>query len=146
MADKEKTTPKVYSPDITPYSFEGDSYFFGTVLSFLVAPIRLIMRVMHNIFILPADLQVGYARSLLIVSCIMSGIGVVDAMLYNKWPLIVSQPPLILLALWLQKRAQQSTAKANAKRRIEIDDAIVEEKCDKVLDDINKILESEETK
>lgn len=144
MADKEKPVPKVYSPDVTPYSFEGESYFLGTVLSFLVAPIRLITRVMHNIFILSADLQIGYANSLLIVSCAMTAIAVVDAMLYNKWPLLVSQPPLILLALWLRKRAKQSASLAEAKRVIEIDDAVVEERCEQALDEINKILGSED--
>lgn len=132
--------PKVYSPDITPYSFEGKSYFFGTLLSIIVAPIRLLSRVMHNIFILPANLQKGYAQSLIWVSGALIGIGVLDLLIYRKWPLVVSAIPALIYGLRLKRQALDSEVVARELRHIEIDDEQVEEAANSVYTSLQEIL------
>lgn len=139
MADPQGDGMKVYSPDIKPYSFEGRSGVFGTLLSIIVAPIRITTRVMHTIFILPADMQVEYANSLYLMSIIMGVIGVVDLFVYKKWPLLVSQIPVLYYATRLRNQAQKSTAIAQAKREVDIDRDQVGELCNTIYDDLEQI-------
>ncbi len=134
---------KVYSPDVVPYSFEGESYLLGTFMSIVVAPIRIVSRVLHNIVILPGDMQLGYSNSLLIVSSILMVIGLLDAMLVGKWPLFISQIPVLLYAMYLKKQATLSLRKKNVKRDIEINTEVVEEMCNSIYDDINNVLRSD---
>lgn len=134
---------KVYSPDVVPYSFEGESYLLGTFMSIVVAPIRIVSRVLHNIVILPGDMQLGYSNSLLIVSSILMVIGLLDAMLVGKWPLFISQIPVLLYAMYLKKQATLSSRKKNVKRDIEINTEVVEEMCNSIYDDINNVLRSD---
>lgn len=134
---------KVYSPDVVPYSFEGESYLLGTFMSIVVAPIRIVSRVLHNIVILPGDMQLGYSNSLLIVSSILMVIGLLDAMLVGKWPLFISQIPVLLYAMYLKKQAMLSLRKKNVKRDIEINTEVVEEMCNSIYDDINNVLRSD---
>lgn len=140
MAKQETDGMKVYSPDIKPYSFEGRSGVFGTLLSIIVAPIRITTRIMHNIFILPSNLQESYADGLLLVSAAMAVIGIVDLFMYKKWPMVVSQIPAIYYAIRLKKQAMKSTAIASAKREVDIDFDGVEELCESVFDDLEKIV------
>lgn len=144
MGKKSNELRKVYSPDITPYSFEGDSYFVGTTLSILVAPIRLITRVMHNIFVLPADMQKGYANSLLIVSAALLGIGVFDYLYAGKFILVLSQIPVLIYAVQLRKKAVKSERLAHAKREIEIDEDQINEACSNIYNELDTILGSDE--
>lgn len=144
MKEEKDKVSKVYSPDIIPYSFEGESYFFGTVLSFLVAPIRIVTRVTHNIFILPAQLQEGYANTLLLISGVLLGIGVVDVIFANKWPLLVSECIVLIYALWLRRNAHNSVKVFGAKREVALDEDAISEVCSEVYDDLNKIIGSEE--
>ena len=143
MAKEDNAAKKVYSPDISTYSFEGNTYFFGTMLSFLVAPIRLISRTMHNIFVLPADLVQGYANSLLIVSLILLAIGGIDYYMYGKWCLGTTQLFMVVYAIWLKRKATRSIEFADSKRQVEIDEEAIEEECNKLLDEINNVLGSE---
>lgn len=131
---------KVYSPDIHPYSFEGRSGVFGTLLSIVVAPIRVITRVVHDIFILPANLLEGYAKSLLLVSAILFAIGLIDFFVYKKWPLVVSQIPAFYYATVLKKQATKSTQLALQKRTVDINTEQVEELCNTVFDELNKVI------
>lgn len=137
---KPKRMPKVYSPDITPYSFEGRTYVFGTFLSFVVAPIRLVSRVMHNIFVLPANLQKDYAKGLLLVSSVLLGIGLLDLLLAHKWPLVVSQIPALMWAVRLKKQAEESENQSVELKSIEIDSELVQTKCSTIYDELEKIV------
>ena len=131
---------KVYSPDITPYKFEGNSLIFGTILSFVVAPIRLLSRVMRNVFILPADMRESYAKSLLIVSGILGVIGIVDLMIYGKWPLVASQIFTFLYALRLKGQAALSKQRAQEKREVNIDTGQIEDMCSAIYDTLDNII------
>lgn len=139
MEDRDDSV-KVYSPDIKPYSMEGRSGIFGTLLSFVVAPIRLLTRVMHNIFILPANLIEDYANALMLVSSIMLGIGVIDFFFYEKWPLLVSQLPALYYASVLKKQARKSTQIALEKREVDIDTEQVQTLCNTIFDELNEII------
>lgn len=131
---------KVYSPDIHPYSFEGRSGVFGTLSSIVVAPIRVITRVVHDIFILPANLLEEYAKSLMLVSIILLVIGLFDFFVYKKWPLVVSQLPAIYYAYILKRQASKSTQLALKKRTVDINTDNVEELCNTVFDELNKAI------
>lgn len=132
---------KVYSPDIKPYSFEGRSGLFGTLLSFIMAPIRIVTRVMHNIFVIPANLLEGFAMKWFYVSIVLLVIGLADLFLQKKWPLAVSQLPGIYLSLRLAKQARNSTEIAREKPEVSIDIEQVTQECNKVLKDFDDILE-----
>lgn len=131
---------KVYSPDLQTFELEGPSGVFGTVASVLVGPIRLVMRCAHNIMILPANLLASYAEGLLIVSAIMLTVGVFDFLLLGKWPLLVSQVPLIILAVKLKASASKAVVKAQEKAEVEIDTEKVEELCNTIYDEIDAAL------
>ena len=133
--------PKVYSPDITPFGMEGKSGAIGVLLSFVVAPIRLVSRVMHNIFILPADLLGEYANALMTVSSLMMLLGIASFVFEKKWCLLVSQIPAIYIALRLRKQAQKSTAIAQEKREVNIDLELVSDNCGTIYDELDKIIE-----
>lgn len=135
---------RVYSPDIPTYSFEGQSYFLGTILSFLVAPIRIVTRVMHNIIILPADLKEDYAKSLMVTSTVLLILGIFDWVVAGKWMLCVSQVIPLIYAVKLKSSAHQSVELAREKREIEIDMDEVTNICESVYDELNVILGGKE--
>ena len=136
----ENSEGKAYSPDISSYSFEGLSGVFGTLCSIVVAPIRILTRVMHNIFILPATMQESYAKTLLAVCCVMAAIGLVDLLLYHKWVMITAQVPLVFYALRLKGQAKRATLKAMEKREVEIDTNNIESMCSEIYDELDEII------
>ena len=139
MSNSSDEGMKVYSPDIKPYSFEGRSGVFGTLLSIIVAPIRITTRVMHISFILPANMQEDYAKALYFLAVAMSVLGVVDLVFYKRWPLLISQIPVVYYATRLRGQAQRSTAIAKSKREVEIDTDVVGDLCNTIYDDLEKI-------
>ena len=134
----EQNGGKVYSPDIQTYSFEGSSGIFGTIASFVVGPVRFVMRVTHNICILPANLLYSYAGGLLLVGGIAAAIGVFDFVMFRKWPLLVSQIPVIILAYWLRKTSSQAVQRSEEKTDVEIDTKQIEDLCSGIYDEINR--------
>lgn len=131
---------KVYSPDLQPYSFEGRSGIFGTLLAFAVAPVRVVTRVVHNVFIMPANMLGDYAKSLLLVSCVLLGLGVLDMIMFGKWPLLVSQVPALYYALRLKAQSAKSVQAAMTKREVDIDTSQVEELCSSIYDELNEVI------
>ena len=131
---------KVYSPDLQTFELEGPSGLFGTVASVLVGPIRLVMRCSHNIMVLPANLLASYAEGLLIVSSLLLVVGIFDFLFLGKWPLLVSQVPLIILAVKLKASASKAVIKAQEKVEVEIDTKKVEELCNTLYDEIDAAL------
>lgn len=127
---------KVYSPDLSNFELEGPSGVFGTIASFVTGPIRLVTRVFHNIPILPADLQKEYFNSLLFTSVAVTLIGVVDFVVYRKWPLLLSQLPLIFLSIKQSNKAARVLSQAQVKREVDIDQQQVAELCESVYDKI----------
>ena len=142
MSGDANSENKVYSPDIKVYSMEGRSGLFNTILTIIVGPIRLVTRVMHNIFILPANLLEDYANALMLCSIVVGGIGLIDLVVYKKWPLIVSQIVPLLYSLRLGRQAKASTFMAKKKRSVEINVEAVEELCGEVYTEIDKEMEN----
>lgn len=131
---------KVYSPDLETFELEGPSGVFGTVASIVVGPVRMIMRVMHNIVILPAELLASYAEGLLIVGCAMMAVGIFDFLVFHKWPILISQIPVIFLSLKLKAKATEAVVKSKEKTEVEIDTEKVEELCSSVYEEIDAAL------
>lgn len=131
---------KVYSPDITPFGMEGKSGATGILLSFVVAPIRLVSRVIHNICILPANLLEEYANALIFVSGVMLGLGIVSFFVEKKWCLLVSQIPALYIALRLKAQARRSVDIAEEKREVDIDLDLVTENCSAIYNELDKII------
>lgn len=137
---------KVYSPDLQTFELEGPTGIFGTLASVVVGPIRLLLRVMHNIVILPAALLESYASGLLIVSVILLVTGIVDIIVFKKWPLLVSQIPAVLLAVRLKQKASRGVQLAKAKVEVEIDDEQINELCNGIYDKLDAAIGIEEEK
>lgn len=140
MAKNDNLKRKVYSPDIQEFSFEGMNGLLSIIFSLLIGPIRLLMRVMHNIMILPAELLASYANSLLLVSGSMMVLGIIDYLLYHKWPLLVSQIPTICIALWFRKKASSAVARSEELREVNINVEEVQEMCGKIYDELDSML------
>lgn len=137
MSDKGK---KVYSPDITTYSFEGTDGVSRTFAYAIVAPFRIVSRVMHNICILPADLSERYADGLLIIATIMSVLGLIDLFVFHKWVLIVSQLPLFPIAFKMRNSARIAIDQQAEDPIIDVDKVKVTEMATEVYDELDKIL------
>lgn len=131
---------KVYSPDITSYNFEGNEGISHTIAYVLVAPFRIVSRVMHNIFILPADLQEQFASGLLLVAGIMTVLGIVDLVAFRKWVLVVSQLPLFPVALKMRRSAATAIEQQAEDPVIDVDRAHITEMATSVYDELNKII------
>ena len=131
---------KVYSPDVSNYELDGETTVFKTASSLLVGPVRIVSRVMHNIMILPANLLASYAQGLLMVSAVMFLLGVVDYIVFQKWPLLISQVPAMLLALHLSKKAKRAIEVAQDKREVDINDAEVVEMCNGIYDELDAVI------
>lgn len=138
MADYDNR--KVYSPDIVPYSFEGKGWALGTFASIVVAPIRLVSRVMHNVFIMPAGLMADYAEGLLIVAGATALLGLADLLLFHKWVLLFSQLPLFPVALRLRKSAVKAEKLSKEQRIVDMDEVQVEELLETVYDELEKVI------
>lgn len=139
MADYDQR--KVYSPDIEPYSFEGKNGILGTISYIIVAPIRLVSRVMHNIFVMPADLQVDFAEGLFVVAGAVSLLGLVDLLVWHKWVMLVSQLPLFPFAYKLRQSAIKSRGLAKKKRIVDVDKEQVGELMETIYDELDKIIQ-----
>lgn len=131
---------KVYSPDISEYSFEGTEGLFKTVSSIFIGPLRLLMRVMHNIMILPAELLASYSNALLLVSGAMAVLGILDYLVFHKWPLLVSQIPAICIALWFRKKASSAVARSEELREVNINVDEVQEMCNEIYKELDSML------
>ena len=101
---------------------------------------RSVSRVMHNIFVMPANIQDEFAEGLFVVALLTSILGVVDLVLYHKWVLLVSQLPLFPVAYYVRKKALTAKEVAKSKRTVEIDYDQVEELVSTVYNDLNKIV------
>ena len=128
---------KIYSPDLKTFDLEGSSGVFNTLSSIIVGPVRIVTRVMHNIMILPPNLLQAYTRSLQIVGCIMAIFGVVDLVVFRKWPLLVSQIPVVIVATRVNKQASKASAKTRKKHKVEIHYEEVQTLCESIYDEIN---------
>lgn len=131
---------KVYSPDMQVYEFEGKTGLFGTIASIVVGPVRLIMRVLGNIMVLPTRLMLSYSEGLLIVSGILLFIGAIDIIVYGKWPLLVSQIPALILALRLRAKSILLTKTIDVKPEVQIDTKQVEELCNSAIAEFDAII------
>lgn len=131
---------KVYSPDIQPYSFEGKGWVLGTFASIVVAPIRLVSRIMHNIMVMPADLQVEYAQGLLVVAGAVTALGAIDLLFFHKWVMLLSQLPLFPVALKLRASALKASSASKELRHVDVDRKQVEELTETIYDDLDKIV------
>lgn len=140
MHDDEDLTLKVYSPDIEPFSLEGELGLFNSISSIFVGPIRLLIHIPHNIMILPANLLEEYAMGLLIVGSILLLLGIFDYLLFKKWVLFASQIPVIFVALSFKKKASFAVEKNNTPREVDIDYAEVKDVCMTVYDEIDSAL------
>lgn len=134
---------KVYSPDLQLFSLEGKSGVFGTIASFIVGPIRLLSRVAHNVMILPANLLASYAEGLFFCGLVLGVLGVVDYLVYDKWPLIVSQVPVLMLARHFKQRAKRAVVISQTKHEVEIDNEQVSTLCNTIYDELDQIVGKE---
>lgn len=132
--------PKVYSPDIKPFSMEGKSGIIGLVTSLIVGPIRVTSRVMHNIGILPANLMQEYSKGLFVCCGFMSTVGILELIFAHKWPLIVSQIPVAYLAYRLKYISERSVTLSQEKREVSIDEEKVESLVNEIYSEIKEEL------
>lgn len=138
MTDYSKC--KVYSPDVVPYSFEGKRGIIGTVAYTFVAPIRLVSRIMHNIWVMPADIQDEFAEGLFVVAGIVAALGLVDLLVWHKWVLLASQIPLFPYAYFTRKAALEASELAHKKREVDFDYEQIETLVGGVYDELNKVI------
>lgn len=138
-----KSDRKVYSPDIQVYSLEGSQGIFRVLASIVVAPIRIVTRVMHNVGILPANLMHQYSIALYVVGGIMAGVGFLDLIFMEKWPLLVSQIPVFYLAYRLNYQAKRAIFASQKKREVDIDTDAVEALVDKVYDELDSVFKED---
>lgn len=141
--DKKVEVPK-YSPDIDEFSFEGASYFFGLIASIVVAPIRLVMRVMHMIALLPAKLMVVYLRYLIGVSVAMVVVGVVSFIFDGKWIILVSQVIVLVASLFLSTTLKYDEEDESSVRQLDIDEEEVEAICNGIYEELDNYFGKEE--
>lgn len=131
---------KVYAPDIDNYEFEGRSGLFGTVAALFVGPVRLVMRVVHNIVILPVDFLPSYVSALSLVSASMTVLGIIDYLAFHRWPLLVSQLPVFIYGRYLRHRIKMSASSSEGVREVEIDTEQIEAACNSITDELDTIV------
>lgn len=131
---------KVYSPDITSFSFEGNEGIAHIFAYVLVAPFRIVSRVMHNILILPANLQEQYARGLLIIGGFMTLLGAIDLIVFKKWVLLVSQLPVFIISHKMKQSAQYAIEQQAEEPIIDVDREEVNAMAESVYEELDKIL------
>lgn len=135
----------VYSQDLVTFDIDGNHSLIFTIISVIISPIRLIMRSVHNIVIMPDTLKLHYYEELLKISAILAAIGLIDLVVYHKWVLIISQIPVILYSLKRIPSLKIIEEKEEVElQEIEIDTKKVEVECNKIFDILDDILQQEE--
>lgn len=135
----------VYSPDLQTFDLAGDRGLLSTIASFIVGPIRLTIRVTTNIFLLPAELKGKYANSLLLTGIFLELLGLVDLLVYKKWPLFVSQIPVIAMAIQMRLSAKQHHDDViTAKKEINVDTDALNDYCNTLEKELDTALGNEE--
>ena len=74
----------------------------------------------------------------------MTGLGVVDYLLYKKWPLLVSQVPVWIFSLHLKRKAARAVEISKQKREVELDTSKVSELCNQIYTELDAIIGKEE--
>lgn len=143
-AGKGKPVLKVYAPDIASYAFDESSAVYKTIVSVLIGPIRLVMRVLHNIPLLPPNLLSEFAGGLVLTSCFLGAIGIFDYAVFHRWPLLFSQTLALLYGLYLKRKVGGIELTEAEMREVKIDYELVTDHCNKIYDDLDKILGSAE--
>lgn len=140
--EKEAHHRKVYSPDIVSYKFEGTEGLAHTIAFALVAPFRIVSRVMHNIFVMPANIQDEFAEGLFVVAIVVGALGVVDLFVYGKWALLISQIPLLPISIVLRRKALLAVEQQAEEPTVDMSGASEEAKqmAASVYDDLEKLL------
>jgi len=146
MSKKEQLKPKTYSPDIAVYSFEETSAIYKTISSVLIGPLRLVMRVLHNIPLLPPKLFREYVNGLFIVILAFSVVGFIDYVFFNHWPLLVSQAISLVIAWWLKSKCHNGPDAEEEMREVEIDLDQVDKCCNQIYKRLDAIVGDEEGK
>lgn len=132
----------VYSSDMRTFDLDGNHSIIMSLVSLLISPVRITLRVMHNIMSMPNALKQVYVKEMLRTSLILELIGLVDFIVYKRWVLVVSQIPVILYAYRAKSRISMAVARDEEVTEVEIDTSMVEELCGTVYDDIDKALSS----
>lgn len=130
----------VYSTDIQVTDLEGSNALVHSIAAIAFAPIRILLKVLHNIMILPADLMLIYAESLLMISSIMLGIGILNLFFNRSVLLLLCEIPVVLLSLLWKRKASTSVVVSNKRNVISIDTNAIEDVCNSVYDKINNSL------
>ena len=125
-----------YAPDLLEFELEGEKGIFSLITSFIVGPIRLVSRILHNIAFLPADLAKSYSNGLIAVASMMVFIGIVDLLFFGKWPVLVSQIPVCAMALRFRKKATKAISVTAEKREVHIDNDQVNAMCETTYDEM----------
>ena len=131
---------KVYSPDLKVFDLDDKSTILNIIASIVVGPVRLLLRVSHNIMILPANLLGTYASGLLFVGITMAVLGIIDWLVFKHWPLIVSQVPVIACAIHMKVKSRNALDLDDNKYEVEIDNSQVEAMCNNIYDELNLII------
>lgn len=131
---------KTYSPEIQSFKLNDDKGVINLVAALFVSPIRFVVRVMHNICVLPANLLKEYAEGLKSVGFIMLAVGIIDLILYSRWPLLVSQVLVIILAFSLKKKSSRAISIAAKRDSVDIDYSKIEEILNTVYDRIDNAI------
>ena len=131
----------VYSPDLQTFDLSGNRGLLSTASSFIVGPIRLVIRVTTNLFMLPSHLVGTYANSLVITSAVFTILGAIDLLMFRKWPLIVSQviPWVVAFKLKLLARVHKSDDPM-PKHNIDIDVNALNNYCNQIEGELNAAL------
>lgn len=135
---------KVYAPDIQTFELDGPPGVFGTIASIVAGPVRIVSRVMHSMLVLPAKLLKSYGDGLLLTGAVLGVLGILDLVLYAKWPLAVSQIPVVFAGLWYRNKAAQCLPEDAPKREVEIDNEQVNELVNSIYSELDLVLGKEQ--
>lgn len=133
----------IYAPDVMVQELDGKHNLIFSLVSVIISPVRVCLRVMHNIAIMPAKLKKEFLNELITVSIAMEAIGLVNLFLNHKWPLAISQIPVLLYAYRARNTVVIAVEKDAEVTEVDIDSEQIEQMCVSVYDKLDSVLEED---
>lgn len=144
ISDNVGVSDLVYAPDVMVQELDGKHNLIFSLVSLIISPVRICLRVMHNIAIMPAKLKKEFLNELITIAVVMEIIGLIDFLLNHKWPLAISQIPVLIYAYRARSKVVVAVEKDAEVTEVDIDSEEVEKMCITVYDKLDAVLEEEE--
>ena len=131
--------PHRYSNDFVEFDYDSSTFAFNVVASVLLSPLRILYRVVKTVPSLPVSGMKIYSKVLFGVSCVYFMVGVYLRITADKPYLLLASILGLVYSVYLFAKLAKFIAPVTKKREVVIDKSQVEEICNNLVDELERM-------